>query len=297
MTEANSRFSRQISRYLRHLDEADLSPKYIKEQARTLRHFRDHCREHGINAPSLITAELVREHLHRLEGMSCVYQKTSLVILRGFLKFCDHPASINLRVKMTGTARTRVRWLTDDQFKRIFASPMRPQVAVMIYLGCLMGLRMCEILRIRWDEANDALISGILQVHGKGFQPRPVPLHPDTREVLAEYMRTNPKRKDPELLLGFKKSRAEDLLKQFISDNGLETFAFHDMRRTCAQQWYEAMDEHGQRRLDLATIGEILGHADEATTRKYIDVNLRHMTKAMSCYRIARHRTQSVPSR
>jgi integrase len=286
-----------MSRYIRHLRQEGLTEKYVLEQARTLRHFRRHCEDHGIRAPSLITSELVKEFLLKLDGMSCVYQKVTTVILRNFLKFCGHPAAFNIKVKMSGTARTRVRWLSEEQVGKIFDSPMKPKVAVMIYLGLLMGLRMCEILRIRWDEANDALISGILQVHGKGYKARPVPLHPDTREALAEYMRSNPFRQDPELLLGFKKSRAEDLLKQFISDNGLDNFAFHDMRRTCAQQWYEATDEHGQKTLDLATIGEILGHADEATTRKYIDVNLRHMTKAMSCYRIARHRTQSVPSR
>lgn len=296
MTEY-SRFVREISRYIRHLRQEGLTEKYVLEQARTLRHFRRHCEDHGINAPSLITSELAKEYLLRFDGKSCVYQKVTTVILRNFLRFCGHPAAFHMKVKMSGTVRTRVHWLSEDQVGRIFASPMRPQVAVMVHLALLMGLRMCEILRIRWDEANDALISGVLQVHGKGYKARPVPLHPDAREVLAEYMMTNPKRKDPDLLLGFKKSRAEDLLKQFISDSGLENFAFHDMRRTCALQWFEAKDDHGERLLDLETIGEILGHADLSTTKDYIGVNLRHMMKAMSCYRTARHRTQSVPSR
>ncbi len=286
MNESNTRLGRAINSYLTHLRAEDLSEKYVKEQARQLKHFRQRCSEHGIHAPSRIPLELVREHLLRLDGMSITYQKQTTVALRSFLKFCNHPASINLRVKMSGTARTRIRWLTDDQFKRIFASPMRPQVAVMVYLGCLMGLRMCEILRIRWDEANDALINSVLQVHGKGYKARPVPLHPDVREVLMHYMGLNPPRRDPELLLGFKKSRAETLLARFSKDNGLEHFSFHDMRRTCALHWFDAKDEHGARLLEIETISEIMGHQDLSTTKAYIGVNLRHMARAMSAYRV-----------
>jgi integrase len=286
MNDSNTRLGRSISLYLRRLEDEDLSEKYIKEQARQLKHFRQRCREHGIHAPSRISLELVRDHLLRLDGMSITYQKQTIVALRSFLRFCNHPASINLKVKMSGTARTRIHWISQDQVRQIFASPMRPQVAVMIYLGLLMGLRMCEILRVRWDEANDALTSSVLQVHGKGYKARPVPLHPDVREVLMQYMRLNPPRKDPELLLGFKKSRAEDLLARFAKNNGLDHFSFHDMRRTCATAWFDAKDEHGVRLLELETISEILGHADPRTTKNYIGVNLRHMAAAMSAYRV-----------
>lgn len=296
MTE-HSRLSREVSQYIRHVRQEGLTEKYVLEQARILRHFQEFCGERGVRAPSLITAELGKEFLRRLDGMSITYQKQMTVTLRRFLQFCRHPAALDVKVRMSGTTRTRVRWLSEEQVEKIFESPMKPVTEVMICLGLLMALRMCEMLRITWDEANDALTTGYLQVHGKGYKARPVPLHLDTREALVRYMTSNPKRKDPALLLGFKKSRAEDLLNEFIEDNGLDHFAFHDMRRTCATQWSEATDERGVRLAELEPISEILGHSDIRTTQKYISVNLRKMTKVMSCYRIARHRTPPGPSR
>ncbi len=296
MTE-HSRLSREISHYINDLRQGGLTEKYVLEQARILKRFQEHCGERGVRAPNLITLDLAKEFLLRLDGMSITYQKMTKVTLRHFLAHCKHPAALELKVKMSGTTRTRIRWLTEDQVRRIFDSPMKPATAVMVHLGLLMALRMCEILRVKWDEANEALTTGLLQVHGKGYTPRPVPLHPDVREVLVHYMVSNPKRKDPELLLGFKKSRAEDLLNEFIEDNGLDHFSFHDMRRTCATAWSEAEDEKGDRLVEIETISEILGHADLRTTKKYVAVNLRKMMRAMSCYRIARPRTPSAPSR
>ncbi len=296
MTE-HSRLSREIVRYTKQLRQEGLTEKYVLEQTRILRHFQEFCAERAIRAPSLITSELAKEFLLRLDGMSVTYQKMTTTTLRGFLRFAEHPAAHNLKVKMSGTSRTRIRWLTEEQVGKIFAARGRPVTEVMICFGLLMGLRMCEMLRVKWNEANDALSTGNLQVHGKGHRPRPVPLHPDAREALVRYMVSNPKRKDPELLLGFQKSRAEDLLNEFIEDNGLEHFAFHDMRRTCATMWAEMKDEQGIRIAEIESISEVLGHQDIRTTKKYISVNLRTMVKAMSCYRIARHRTPPVPSR
>ena len=289
----NSRIGRESARYLAQLRQGGLSEKYIREQERILGKFGEHCRAHGVNSSSRITTELARSFLLELDGMSVTWQKMVTVTLRGFLRSCKHPAAMELRVKLTGTARTRVRWLTQEQVRRIFDSPMKPAVAVMIHLGLLMGLRMCEILRVRWDEAQHATRSGTLTVHGKGNRPRPVPLHPDAREVLVEYLKLDPPRRRPELLLGFGKSRAEDLLKQFVEDNGLDSFAFHDMRRTAGRMWWEAKDENGRRLVATEVVSEILGHRSTDTTRIYLGIDLTDMSKAMACYRVARVRTSS----
>lgn len=289
----NSRIAREIARYVEHLRQGGLSEKYIREQARVLRKFKEHCQEQGVTTPRRITAELARSFLLELDGMSVTWQKTVTVTLRGFLRFCKHPAAMELRVRLSGTARTRVTWLSEEQVARIFEAPMKPAVAVMIHLGLLMGLRMCEILRVRLDEAQQAARAGTLIVHGKGSRPRSVPLHPDTRAILLEYLKLDPPRRRPELLLGFQKSRAEDLLKQFVDLNGLDSFAFHTMRRTAGRMWWEAKDEQGQRLVATEVVSEILGHRSTDTTRIYLGIDLTDMSKAMACYRVARVRTSS----
>lgn len=292
-----SRLTREMNQYIHSLRQEGLTEKYVLEQARILKRFRALCRESGVNAPGRISLELVKEFLLGFDHMSVTWQKTVLVTIKGFLTHAKHPAALGIRMRMTGTSRTRIRWLSDEHIGRIFQARMKPATAVMIHLGLLMGLRMCEILRIRWTEAENALAVGFLQVHGKGYRARPVPLHPDVHIVLAKYMATNPTRRDKDLLLGFGKSRAEDLLEEFVQGNQLNHFSFHDMRRTCALKWFEARDKNGQRLVELETISEILGHSDLRTTKQYIGVNLRHMMNAMRCIRAPQEAPVSWPQR
>ena len=287
----NSRLSREIARYVWSLRQGGLTEKYVREQARLLGHFRTYCRDNGINAPTKITNELLRSWVVRFDYMSAIYQKHILVALRSFLKFTGSRLAFEFKVKLTGTSRTHVRWVSEERLGKIFDAPMKPQTAVMIHLGFLMLLRRCEIIRIRWDEAEKSLRDNYLTVHGKGYKSRSVQLHPDVREVLLEYMRLNPKRRDPKLLLGFGKSRADDLLEEFCRDNELEPFAFHDMRRTGATSYFDAEDDLGNRKIPIAVISRMMGHKDEAQTLEYIGNDLRQMQKAMECVRVSKIRT------
>jgi len=287
----NSRLSREIARYVGSLRQGGLTEKYVREQERLLRHFRAICTDHDINAPTKITLELLRTWTVRFDFMSATYQKHILVTLRSFLKFVESPLAFEFKMKLTGTSRTHVRWVSEERLRKIFDSAMKPQTAVMIHLGFLMLLRRCEIIRIRWDEAERSLRDSYLTVHGKGYKSRSVHLHPDVREVLLEYMKLNPKRKDPELLLGFGKSRADDLLEEFCRDNQLEPFAFHDMRRTGATNYFEAKDERGNTAVPVPVISRMMGHKDEAQTLEYIGNDLRQMQKAMECVRVSKIRT------
>jgi len=288
MTYDNSRLNREIGRYLESRRHEGLSEKYVREQERLLRHFRIFCGGQGVNAPTRVTLELLRTWVLRFDYMSVVYQKHILVALRSFLKFAGRPLALEVRVKLRGTSRSHIRWVSNERLANIFASPMRPQTAVMVHLGFLMLLRRCEIVRVRWDEAEEALRSNYLGIHGKGFKPRQVQLHPDVREVLLEYMKTDPKRKDPELLLGFGPSRADDLLQEFWRSNQLVRFSFHDMRRTGAANYFEAKDEHGNSSVPVAVISKMMGHKDEAQTLEYIGIDLRQQEKAMECVRVSK---------
>jgi len=290
----NSRLSREIARYVGSLRQGGLTEKYVREQERLLRRFRRFCKERCVNAPRSIDLDLVKEWVLGFDYKSVTWQKIMLVATRGFLKFVRNPVALDLKIRLTGTSRTHIRWVSDEQLTKIFESPMKPQVAVMIHLGFLMLLRRCETLRIRWCEAEDALKNNYLLVHGKGYRSRPVQLHPDVREVLLEYMKMNPRRRNPDLLLGFGKARADDLLEEFWRDNELERFSFHDMRRTGAANYFEAKDERGNTAVPVAVISKMMGHKDEAQTLEYIGVDLRQMQRAMECVRVSKIRTSPL---
>jgi len=285
-----NRLSRTVGLYLRSLAQGELTEKYIREQRRILKRFRNHCYAHGVRSPRAITPEIAREFLLQLDGLSVTWQKTVAVAVRSFLKFAGNPAALNLKVKMKGTSRTTVRWLSSTEIDRIFATPMKPATAVMVYLGLLMGLRMCEILRVSRVEAEAAVRTSTLQVHGKGFKARQVPVHPDMMEVLKDYLKLDlPRRgRNPDLLLGFGKARAEDLLDQLEESSGVEICGFHTLRRTCGRQWWLAKDDSGRPMVETEVISELLGHKDTSMTRVYLGIDLQDMRKAMACYKVAR---------
>ncbi len=155
--------------------------------------------------------------------------------------------------------------------------------AAMIAILYTCGLRRSELSRLEVEDFD--FDSGRLIVHGKGRKERRVYVKNRARYLLDQWlswrgsepgalflpvtkngkiMRRSPSLSGPPPLraAGITDQTVFDMLKSRGVEAGIDNFSPHDFRRTLAG---DLLDKG----VDLATVAEILGHADVNTTRRY----------------------------
>ena len=94
-----------------------------------------------------------------------------------------------LTVPAPRTPRRKPRPLTDDQLKRLLATPMRARTRMMVLLAAFQGLRVHEIAKMRGEDAD--LQAMQLRVVGKGGVDVTLPLHPAVADAMTGPRKAN----------------------------------------------------------------------------------------------------------
>jgi len=276
----NSRMTREIARYLKGLREEAYTERYIAQHRQALSAFQTHCQAHGITCTSRVSTEVALSFLRRYEKYTGSYQAKIWVVIRRYLVAHENPALLKVRVKIRGTARTRVDWLTPDECESVFRTPMTPRESLLIGAGLLQGLRRVESLRMTVRDARDALRTSVLRVRGKGGKERAIPLQDEFSVILRSYLVWLDPPDEDGMVMGLSRTCSEEILARFCSRHGRK-FTFHTMRRSFGRNlWLLGVP--------IETIAELLGHSSIDMTRKYLGIDQSDMRKALACYRVAR---------
>ncbi|HEU0197249.1 MAG TPA: site-specific tyrosine recombinase XerD [Nevskiaceae bacterium] len=188
----------------------------------------------------------------------------------------DDPSA---RLVLPRLVRRLPRSLTGSEVEALLGAPARDDQlglrdAAMLELMYASGLRVSELVRLRFDELN--LEHGIVRLVGKGGRERLVPMGEPARDALRAYCTSA----RPGLLRG----RASDfvfvtargtamtrqnfwlLLKRYAVTAGVTTsLSPHSLRHAFATH----LMEHGA---DLRVVQMLLGHRDLSTTQIYTHV-------------------------
>lgn len=166
------------------------------------------------------------------------------------------------------SARARTRWLRAAQ-------RADPRGKALAYLGYYGGLRGGEAVALEVGDVRLSARKGVVVRYGKGGRYREVPLHPQLRTALEDWLTTRaawPGAADTTaVFLNHRGQRlstrgAYDILKKIADDANL-TFGRdgdltpHGLRHTAGTDLVRAG-------VDLVLVAEILGHSVE-TTRRY----------------------------
>ena len=180
-------------------------------------------------------------------------------------------------------------WLTQKQVIEITAlcgddlEGKRDWIVLGLLLGA--GLRREELKWLTFDELKQipgkrGKMRDVLEVKGRGAKDRVIPI----KKLLADRLR------DWKVIagdgfvarsLGMKKQLGNSmsavaifqLVNKYGNKIGIEGLAPHDLRRTYAQLGYEAG-------VPITQLSTLLGHANVATTQKYLDLSLDLETTA-----------------
>ncbi len=277
-----------IARWLCVLrDERQLSPGTIKNYHRTLDVFVQFYKSHAGEAPddtSLMAVDLpfLRSWLAYLNTTQSAASRAHAVsALRSFYKWAGRETgSFNSAITLLRRPKHVLplpKALSVNEVNELLnveaATWMRKRDLALHTLLYGAGLRISEALSLNVGDAT----ADVVTVTGKGRKQRQVPLLPEVRSVLAEYIkaRDNPPDHVP-LFIGARGDRlnasvAQLCLRKLRAQLSLpEHTTPHALRHTFATQLLGSG-------ADLRVIQELLGHASLSTTQRYTDVDTEQL--------------------
>ncbi len=147
----------------------------------------------------------------------------------------------------------------------------RDEALVMLLYGC--GLRLSEALSLRADEAP---LSDVLHITGKGGRARLVPVLPAAAKAVDRYIGLCPFKSQGHLFVGKRGGPLQPRIVQELMSrlrralNLPETATPHALRHSFATHLLSAGG-------DLRSIQELLGHASLSSTQIYTEVDTKRL--------------------
>ena len=185
--------------------------------------------------------------------------------------------------------RRRETILSVEEEKALLAAcsgDLRRHLKALVVAALDTGARQGELLKLRWSDIDfeEGVIKNVTSYKGKTVQRREVPLTGRLRGVLldlkakrsaAAYRRSPITGNKPDSSLVFSiASNVQNSWREARKDANLEHIRFHDLRHTAATRLAQKMQ--------LALVGQVLGHSDPKTTNRYVNRTRQVINEAAS---------------
>jgi integrase len=222
----------------------------------------------------------VRERL--TAGHKPGYINSDLAALRAFFSTVEHIMPNPLKTHGDRSRQVfipnrseRTRMLTDEEEARLWKT-LTPELQPIVLLALHTGLRLEEVLGLRWAEVDRARRLLILPPdRTKTDEPRLLPLNHPVMTMLedlwsrwagGEHVFLN--------RLGLPYKDPHHIWRRAVQRAGIDNFRFHDLRHTFASRLILAG-------VGLETVQELLGHRSITMTRRYTHLTATHVREAV----------------
>lgn len=171
--------------------------------------------------------------------------------------------------------KKRVRYLSEDEVRRLLGALDRSQSADIIRMLLFTGCRWGEIAKLRWEEVD--LKARVIRLKDSKTGPRQVPL----TEAAATVLLRQPSRFAGEWVFPSPRSPRKPVhsirryWEPLRADLGLEGLRIHDLRHTMGS-WLGIQGASG------FVIAKALGHSQLSTTERYVHLNNDPVREAMN---------------
>lgn len=272
----------EVARYLRRLDEQrGLSPHTIAAYSRDLGQFFDFCDRNGVTSITRVERRLARRYLAFLDTRG--YSKRSVsrkaAAVSGFYSDGGRRGDLALNpfesVSRPKLDRPLPHAISSRQLVAAIdgldtSDPVGIRDAAIIETLYATGLRISELASLRVEDVG----GDTLQVVGKGFKSRVVPLGGPARKSLLRYLlESRPtmvtERIGSALWVGVRGGELDARGLRRVVNRRLATFP-HALRHSFATHLLEGG-------ADLRVVQDLLGHTDLATTQIYTAVTREHL--------------------
>lgn len=187
--------------------------------------------------------------------------------------------------KNSYTTAEPLEWNDATALIRALARNQEYQKSMLFAIGCFMGLRISDILRLRWldilNEEDDGKLNTLLIQEKKTSKQRIIKINQEFLEH-AQKCYEGLGRPDKDMPIFYGRNHkvwtiqwVNCILKQVRSDypsyfKGVKNFSSHSLRKTFGKQIYLAAGNNAEDA--LVRLSQIFGHSSTSITRRYIGI-------------------------
>ena len=176
--------------------------------------------------------------------------------------------------KYSNTTADYLEWEVAMNLIRRLAKDENYKMSLLIAIGCFTGLRISDILALRWDQILNT--DEFTVIEKKTGKKRLIRLNPQLQKHIKEcYQSIKPIMDGSPILMSqkgtvFSIQRINVILKEIKAKYRLKikNFSCHSLRKTFGRQVYNMNSENSE--LALVKLMELFNHSSVAITKRYL---------------------------
>ena len=209
-------------------------------------------------------------------------------MLSGTFTFIFEPTKLNIMgMKYSTTTADYMEWETAMNLIRKLAKDENYKMSLLIAIGCFTGLRISDILSLRWNQILNTDEFSIIEK--KTGKKRIIRLNPQLQKHISEcYGHIKPIGEKAPILVSqkgtvFSIQRINVILKEIKKKYRLKikNFSCHSLRKTFGRQVYNMNGENSE--LALVKLMELFNHSSVAITKRYLGLRQEEILQTYDC--------------
>lgn len=192
-----------------------------------------------------------------------------------------------MSLKYSTTTADYLIWSDAMNLIRKLAKDGNYKISLLIALGCFTGLRISDILSLRWKQILDT--SEFTVTEKKTGKQRTIRLNPQLQQHIREcYQQIKPLGIKAPILVSqkgtvFTVQRINVILKEVKKKYRLHigNFSCHSLRKTFGRQVYNMNSENSE--LALVKLMELFNHSSVAITKRYLGLRQEELLNTYDC--------------
>ena len=190
-------------------------------------------------------------------------------------------------LKYSNTTADYLEWSEAMNLIRKLAKDENYKISLLIALGCFTGLRISDILALRWEQILSTEEFTIIEK--KTGKKRVLRLNPQLQQHIREcYEQIQPIGLKAPILVSqkgtvFTIQRINVILKEIKRKYRLKVknFSCHSLRKTFGRQVYNMNSENSE--LALVKLMELFNHSSLAITKRYLGLRQEEILQTYDC--------------
>ena len=198
------------------------------------------------------------------------------------------PQKVNvMSLKYNNTTADFLQWNEAMNLIRKLFKDGNYNMSLLIALGCFFGLRISDILSLRWNQILN--VNEFTIVERKTGKKRTIRINPQLQRHISDcYKSINPIGSNAPILVSQKGTvysvqRINIILKELKKKYRLHigNFSCHSLRKTFGRQVYNMNSENSE--LALVKLMELFNHSSVAITKRYLGLRQEELLNTYDC--------------
>ena len=192
-----------------------------------------------------------------------------------------------MSLKYSQTTSDYLQWGEAISLIRSLSKDRDYKMSLLIAIGCFWGLRISDILSLRWNQILNVDEFSIIE-HKTGKQ-RTIRINPQLKRHITNcYKQINPIGINAPILVSQKGTvytiqRINIILKEIKAKYKLsvKNFSCHSLRKTFGRQVYNQNSDNAE--LALVKLMELFNHSNVAITKRYLGLRQEELLNTYDC--------------